>query len=186
VTPNGIILPYRGVTPRIAPDVFVAPGACVIGDVEIGTGSNIWFQCAIRGDVNSIRIGARTNLQDGTVVHVSRRDNGQTEIEDEVTVGHKVLLHACRLHSRSFVGMGATVMDDAEVETDAMLAAGSLLTPRKRVPTGALWAGRPAVHMRDLTADEIAYNAGTAIHYSRMAAEYREALGMQMSDTVSV
>lgn len=77
-------------------------------------------------------------------------------------------------------------MDDAEVESDAMLAAGSLLTPRKRVPTGALWAGRPAVHMRDLTADEIAYNADTAIHYSRMAAEYREALGMQMSDTVSV
>mgnify|MGYP000597823861 FL=1 len=186
MTPSGIVLPYRGVVPRLAPDVFVAPGACVIGDVEIGAGSNIWFQCAVRGDVNSIRIGARTNLQDGTIVHVSRRDNGQAEIEDEVTVGHKVLLHACRLHSRSFVGMGAIVMDDAEVETGAMLAAGSLLTPRKRVPTGALWAGRPAVHMRDLTADEIAYNAATATHYSQMAAEYRETLVMQLGDTVSV
>ncbi len=183
---SGIVLPYRGVEPRIAPDVFLAPGACVIGDVEIGEGANIWFQCAVRGDVNSIRIGARTNLQDSTIVHVSRRDNGQAEIEEDVTVGHKVLLHACRLHARSFVGMGATVMDDAEVETDAMLAAGALLTPRKRVPSGALWAGRPAVHMRDLTPEEIAYNTGTAAHYSRMAAEYREALGLRMSDTVSV
>jgi carbonic anhydrase/acetyltransferase-like protein (isoleucine patch superfamily) len=82
--------------------------------------------------------------------------------------------------------MGAIVMDDAEVEADAMLAAGSLLTPRKRVPTGALWAGRPAVHMRDLTADEIACNRATATHYSRLAAEYREVFGMQMGDTVSV
>lgn len=171
-----MVLPYRGVVPHLSPDAFLAPGACVIGDVKISAGSSIWFQCAIRGDVNSIRIGARTNLQDGTIVHVSRRDHGQTEIEDEVTVGHKVLLHACRLHSRSFVGMGAIVMDDAEVETDAMLAAGSLLTPTKRVPTGALWAGRPAVHMRDLTAEEIAYNRTTATHYSRLAAEYRGVL----------
>ena len=171
-----MVLPYRGVVPRLSPVSFLAPGACVIGDVEIGAESSIWFQCAIRGDVNSIRIGARTNLQDGTIVHVSRRVHGQTEIEDEVTVGHKVLLHACRLHSRSFVGMGAIVMDDAEVETDAMLAAGSLLTPRKRVPTGTLWAGRPAVHMRDLTAEEIAYNRTTATHYSRLAAEYRGVL----------
>ena len=181
-----MVLPYRGVVPRLSPDAFLAPGACVIGDVEIGAGSSIWFQCAIRGDVDSIRIGVRTNLQDGTIVHVSRRDHGQTEIGDEVTVGHKVLLHACCLYSRSFVGMGAIVMDDAEVEADAMLAAGSLLTPRKRVPTGALWAGRPAVHMRDLTADEIACNRATATHYSRLAAEYREAFGMQMGDTVSV
>ena len=180
-----MFLPYRGVVPRLAPDVYLAPGACVIGDVEIGAGSSIWFQCAIRGDVNSIRIGARTNLQDGTIVHVSRRVHGQTEVEDEVTVGHKVLLHACRLHSRSFVGLGAIVMDDAEVETDAMLAAGSLLTPGKRVPTGALWAGRPAVHMRYLTADEIASNGATAAHYSRLAAEYREALGVQTGSTVS-
>jgi carbonic anhydrase/acetyltransferase-like protein (isoleucine patch superfamily) len=186
VTSTGIILPYRGVMPTIAPDVFIAPGASVIGDVEIGEGANVWFQCTLRGDVNSIRIGARTNLQDGTVVHVSRKEPGQALIGDEVTVGHMVLLHACRLHSRCFIGMGATVMDEAEVETDAMLAAGALLTPRKRVPTGTLWGGRPAKYMRDLTEDEIAYNAATATHYSRMAAEYREALGQQMSDTVSV
>lgn len=172
--------------PDIAPDVFLAPGACVIGDVVIGEGANIWFQCTVRGDVNSIRIGARTNLQDGTVVHVSRREPGQTLIGDEVTVGHKVLLHACRLHSRCFIGMGATVMDEAEVETDAMLAAGALLTQRKRVPSGQLWGGRPAKFMRNLTDDEIAYNAGTATHYSRMAAEYRTALGMGQSDTESV
>ncbi|MDA0366892.1 MAG: gamma carbonic anhydrase family protein [Proteobacteria bacterium] len=183
---HGIILPFRGIEPRLAPDVFLAPGACVIGDVEIGAGSSIWFQCAIRGDVNFIRIGARTNIQDGTIIHVSRRDGGQTVIEDDVTIGHQVLLHACRLHARSFVGMGATVMDDAEVETDAMLGAGSLLTSRKRVLTGQLWLGRPAIHIRDLTADEIAYNGATAAHYSRMAAEYRAALGLQAGDTVSV
>jgi len=181
-----MVLPYRGIVPRLAPGAFLAPGACVIGDVEIGAGSSIWFQCTIRGDVNSIHIGARTNLQDGTIVHVSRRGRGKTEVEDEVTVGHKVLLHACRLHSRSFVGMGAIVMDDAEVESDGMLAAGSLLTPRKRVPAGALWAGRPAAPMRDLTADEIAYNRATATHYWRLAAEYREAFGMQAGGTVSL
>ena len=181
-----IVLPYRGVTPRLAPDVFLAPGACVIGDVEICAGSNIWFQCAIRGDVNVIRIGARTNIHDGSIIHVSRREGGDASIGDDVTVGHKVLLHACRLHTRCFVGMAATVMDDAEVETDAMLAAGSLLTPGKRVPSGQLWAGRPAKYMRDLTTDEIAYNGGTALHYSRMAAEYRQSLGLiDPGDTAS-
>lgn len=168
--------------PRIAADVFVAPGACVIGDVEIGAGSSVWFQCAVRGDVSAIRIGRNVNLQDGTVVHVSRRDGGDALVEDDVTVGHKVLLHACRLHPRSFVGMGATVMDDAEVETDAMLAAGALLTPGKRVLRGHLWAGRPARYMRDLTGDEIAYNGATAAHYRQLAADYRHALGVPVSD----
>ena len=181
-----MVLPYRGVVPRLSPDAFLAPDACVIGDVEIGSGSSVWFQCTIRGDVNSIHIGARTNLQDGTIVHVSRRGRGRTEVEDDVTVGHKVLLHACRLHSRSFVGMGAIVMDDAEVESDAMLAAGSLLAPRKRVPAGTLWAGHPAAHVRDLTADEVAYNRATAMQYWRLAAEYRKAFGMQAGGTVSV
>jgi carbonic anhydrase/acetyltransferase-like protein (isoleucine patch superfamily) len=183
---SGIVVPFRGILPRLADDVFVAPGACVIGDVEIGAGSGIWFQCALRGDVNIIRIGKNVNLQDGTIVHVSRRETGETLIEDDVTVGHQVLLHACRLHSRSFVGMAATVMDDAEVETDAMLAAGSLLTPGKRVLRGQLWAGRPAKHTRDLTEEEIAYNGATAESYRRLAAEYRSALGVAADRDLSV
>ncbi len=183
---SGLIIPFRGVEPRVAPDVFVAPGATIVGDVEIAAGSSVWYQCVVRGDVAAIRIGCNVNLQDGTVVHVSRRDGGETVVEDDVTVGHKVLLHACHLHERSFIGMGATVMDRAHVESDAMLAAGALLTPGKRVPAGQLWAGRPARYLRDLTADEIAYNAATAAHYRRLAADHMVALGVPAGESLSV
>jgi len=185
VSASGNIVPFRGIVPRLADDVFVAPGASVIGDVEIGAGSSVWYQCTVRGDVSAIRIGENVNLQDGTVVHVSRRDGGETVIEDDVTVGHMVLVHACRLHRRSFVGMGAIVMDRAEVESDAMLAAGALLTPGKRVPSGQLWAGRPARHLRDLTADEIAYNGATAAHYRQLAADHKAALGIPAGNPLS-
>src|SRR5690606_27614238 len=123
------------------------------GDVTVGAETGIWFGCVLRGDVDRIRIGARTNIQDGTVVHVSHRD-GPTVIGDEVTVGHLALLHACTLEDRSFVGMKACVMDGAVVESGAMVAAGALVTPGKRVPSGQLWAGSPARPMRDLTEAE--------------------------------
>ena len=170
-----IILPHRGVRPKIADDAFVAPGAVVIGDVEIGSGASVWFGCVLRGDVNVIRVGARTNLQDGTIVHVNH-GNGPTFIGADVVIGHKCLIHACTLEDGAFIGMGASVIDNAVVEGGAMVAAGALVTPHKRVPRGQLWAGRPARYARDLTAEEVEHAAGIVERYHALGAEYRESL----------
>jgi carbonic anhydrase/acetyltransferase-like protein (isoleucine patch superfamily) len=175
-TMSATILPYRGIFPQIAANVFIAPSAAVIGDVVIGAGSNVWFGCVIRGDVNEIRIGDRTNIQDGTIIHVTRQKCG-TYIGSDVTIGHMVLLHACTLEDGAFIGMQATVMDGAVVEGGAMVAAGALITPGKRVRKGQLWSGRPAKHSRDLSPKEIEENAAIAPHYVRLAREYLDAVG---------
>lgn len=167
----GLILPYRGVLPKIAPEVWVAPNAAVIGDVEIGAGSSVWFSCTVRGDVNEIRVGADTNIQDGTVIHVSKDGQG-SYIGDGVTIGHMAVIHACTLGDGCFIGMNACIMDDAVVEPGAMVAAGALVTPGKRVPAGQLWTGRPARHVRDLTPEEAAYIPESARRYAALAAEY--------------
>jgi len=167
-----IILPYRGVWPTIADDAFIAPGAVVIGDVVIGPLSSVWFGCVIRGDVHEIRIGAETNIQDGTIVHVSKGTFG-TYIGDGITIGHKALIHACTLETDCFIGMGATVMDGSVVEGGAMVAAGAMVTPGKRVPRGELWAGSPARLKRALTASDTAGWPGQASHYATLGAEYR-------------
>lgn len=173
------IFPYRGKWPTIADSVFLAPGAMVIGDVEIGPETSLWPGVVVRGDVNIIRIGARTNLQDGTVVHVDRRQYGSF-IGDDVTVGHKALLHACTVEDGAFVGMSATVMDGAVVEKGGMLAAGALLTPGKRVGAGEIWAGSPAKFMRELSEKEKAHEAESAKVYRDLAQEYREMMsGLQ-------
>jgi carbonic anhydrase/acetyltransferase-like protein (isoleucine patch superfamily) len=117
-----LILPYKNITPKIHPTAFIAPGAVIVGDVEIGAESSIWFGCVLRGDVNVIRVGARTNIQDGTIVHVTKGGQG-THIGDEVTVGHMVLLHDCTLADRSFIGMKAAIIDRAKVESMAMVGA---------------------------------------------------------------
>ncbi len=168
------LLAYRERSPIVGHRVFVAPGATVAGDVTIGDHSGLWFGVVVRGDVNIVRIGARTNIQDGTVVHVSRNGKG-THIGDDVTVGHMAMLHDCRLENRSFVGMQACVMDGAVVETGAMVAAGALVTPGKRVPAGEVWGGRPAKFMRALTDDEAAYLQTSADNYVALAAEYLDA-----------
>ncbi len=147
----------------------------MIGDVEIGPETNVWFGCVIRGDVCHIRIGARTNIQDGTVVHVTR-EKGPTIIGDNITIGHKALLHACTLEDDSFVGMGATVMDDAVVESGAMVAAAAVVTPKKRVPKGQLWAGSPAKHFRDLKEEELQYIDFSAGHYVKLGQQYKTEL----------
>ena len=165
------ILPFRGVWPRIAGDAYVAPGASVIGDVEIGAGSSVWFGCTVRGDMASIRIGAGSNIQDGSIIHVSSDDLG-TVVGDDVVVGHMCLIHACTLEDRSFVGSTACILDGAVVESDAMVAAGSLLLGGRRVKSGELWAGRPAQHLRDLRAEEIANILTTSGRYSEYAAQY--------------
>ncbi len=170
-----LILPYQGITPRIAEGVFIAPNATIIGDVEIGAGSNIWFGCVIRGDVCPIRIGERTNIQDGTVIHVTRKV-GPTHIGSGITIGHSALLHACTLEDDCFVGMHATVLDGAVVESGAMLAAGALLAPNKRVPSGQLWAGNPAKFFREMKNAEKAFIPVSSQNYCELAEEYHASL----------
>lgn len=172
---------FAGHTPRLAPDAFVAPGAQVIGDVEIGPGSSVWYNCVLRGDLNHIRVGAGSNIQDGSVVHVdSGLDGGcgyPALIGDGVLVGHLAIVHGCTLMDGCFVGMGAIIMDGCVIEPGAMLAAGALLTPGKRIPAGELWGGRPAKLMRVMSEQERALNALGAPGYAQLAQEHRKALG---------
>ena len=167
-----MVHPFGSDMPQIANDVFIAPGAHVIGKVSIGAGSSIWFNCVLRGDVGRISVGERTNIQDGTIVHVTG-GRFDTHIGDDVLIGHGCIIHGCRLENHAFVGMGAIVLDGAVVEPDAMLAAGALLTPGKVVKSGELWAGRPAKFLRSQTAAEIAGNRAGAAGYARLAQVYR-------------
>lgn len=168
-----IILPYKNITPEIADNAYIAPGAAVIGAVEIGDEVGIWFNVTIRGDVEPIKIGARTNIQDNSVIHCTRGGH-PTNIGEGVTVGHSVTLHACTLQDNCFVGMGAIVMDDCVIEENAMLAAGAMLTPGKIIPSGQLWAGSPAKYFRDLTEEEIAFIPISAANYVKHVYEYLE------------
>jgi gamma-carbonic anhydrase len=175
------ILAYGGHTPAIDPAAFVAPGARIIGQVVIGAHSSIWYNCVLRGDVNRIRIGARTNIQDGTVIHVDSPKTGNdaglpTIIGDDVLIGHLVMLHGSILHDRAFVGLGSIVMDGCTIESDGMLAAGAMLTPGKTIGAGELWMGRPAKKLRDMSADEIAGNRRGAAHYADLATLHAAAI----------
>ena len=161
---NVTILPFRGITPLIDPTAFVAPGCHVIGDVRIGADASIWYNSVIRGDVGQITIGARTNIQDGTIVHVTGGTHN-TEIGADVLIGHIAMIHGCKLHDRAFVGLGAIVMDGCEIEPTGMLAAGAMLTPGKRIAAGQMWAGRPAKYVRDLSEAEIAGQRAGVAHY---------------------
>jgi carbonic anhydrase/acetyltransferase-like protein (isoleucine patch superfamily) len=164
-----------GVAPRIDPTAFVAPTAVVIGDVEIGPETGVWFHCVLRGDDNFIRIGARSNLQDGTVVHINSKTY-PTIIGDDVTIGHGAIIHACTLHDWAFVGLGATVMDGAVIERGGMLSAGGLLSPGKVIGPNELWVGAPAKLKRVLSAEERAGFDYNAIHYRELAARFRKGL----------
>lgn len=166
-----IIKPYKKIFPQIAASVFVAENAVIIGDVVIGEESSVWYNCVLRGDVNDIKIGARTNIQDGTVIHVSSTTQG-SYIGDDVTIGHMALIHACTIGDRAFIGMKACVMDDAVIEDEAMVAAGALVTPGKRVPKHQLWGGSPARYMRDLTPEEIEFLRFSAERYVRVSRSY--------------
>ena len=150
--------------PEIDDRAFIAPTAAVVGAVRIGADSSIWYQVTVRGDNNYIIIGTGTNIQDNSCIHISSREF-PTIIGNHVSVGHSALVHACTLEDHSFVGMGAIVMDGAVIESDAMLAAGAMLTQGKRIPSGELWAGRPARKMRMLTPQDIADNHRIARHY---------------------
>lgn len=167
-----IILPWKGVWPKIADDAFIAPNATIIGDVEIASKASIWFGCVVRGDVNYIRVGQRSNIQDGAIVHAET--NGHpTIIGDDVLIGHLAVVHACTLESGCFVGMTSTLLDGAVVESQAMVAAGALIGPGKRVPSGQLWAGTPARFIRDLKPEEIAKFPKAIARYVELSQGYR-------------
>lgn len=168
---SNLFTAYRGITPTIRSDAFIAPSADIIGDVVIGAESSIWYGVVVRGDVNYIRIGSRTNIQDGTIIHVWRKE-GPTIIGDNVTVGHQALLHACIIEDNSFIGMGATVMDKAVVESGGMVAAGALVTPGKVIKNGEIWAGNPAKFFREMTQEEKDFIAISAQNYVELSREY--------------
>lgn len=169
------ILTFEGVTPTIDETAFIAPGARVIGHVTIGADSSLWYNVVVRGDGNTISIGARSNVQDGSVIHISTGTHA-TVIGDDVLIGHLAMVHGCTLHDRAFVGFGAVVMDGCVIESDAMLAAGAMLTPGKRIPSGQLWSGRPARYMRDLSPEEMAGNQKGVAAYVEEARKHKRAI----------
>jgi carbonic anhydrase/acetyltransferase-like protein (isoleucine patch superfamily) len=175
LTGVGPIYSLDGITPNVAPDAFIAPGAAVIGDVEIGSETGIWFHCLVRGDINVVRIGARTNIQDGTIVHV---DSGEfaTYIGDDVTVGHNAVIHACTLKNRAFVGISATVLDGAVIDEGGVLGAGGLLTPGKVIGRNELWVGAPAKLVRVMSDEERKRFDRNADVYRQLAARFRAGL----------
>jgi gamma-carbonic anhydrase len=172
---TGPVFSLDGITPTIAPDAFIAPTAAVIGDVTVGSETGIWFHCLVRGDLQFIHIGARTNIQDGAIIHV---DSGgfSTTIGDDVTVGHNAVIHACTLKNRAFVGISATVLDGAVIEEGGMLAAGGLLTPGKVIGSNELWAGTPARLLRVMTGDERKKFDRNAEVYRQLARRFRAGL----------
>src|SRR5690625_4719679 len=154
-----MIRSFEGIHPTISSSTFVDESAVIIGDVHIGADSTVWPMSVIRGDVNSIRIGARTSIQDGSVIHATHDGpytpgGAATSVGDDVTVGHKVILHACTIHDRVLVGMGVIVMDKAVVESDSIIGAGSLVPPGKVLESGYLYVGSPVKQVRPLTERE--------------------------------
>ncbi|MFL6844240.1 MAG: gamma carbonic anhydrase family protein [Allosphingosinicella sp.] len=175
------LIGFGGKSPRLDPTAFAAPGAVLIGDIELGPEASIWYNCVLRGDVNRIRIGARSNIQDGSVLHVDSPRPGHeaghpTLIGEDVLIGHMAMVHGCILHDRAFVGLGSIVMDGCEIESGGMLAAGALLAPGRRIPARQLWAGRPAKYVRDLSDEELAGQQLGVAHYVALAKLHAEAL----------
>lgn len=164
-------MPHHGVAPEIAEDVFLAPGSVVIGDVHIGAGSSVWFNTVVRGDVHHIRIGERVNIQDLSMVHVTTGKH-PTIIGDDVTVGHRVVLHGCTVESGALIGMGAVVMDRAVIGANALVGAGALVTEGTVIPPGTLALGAPARPRRALTQPELDELKASPGRYAALARTY--------------
>ena len=172
-----MIRPFQGIHPSLDSSVFVAETAVIIGDVEVGPQSSIWYNCVVRGDVNSIRIGARSNVQDLSMLHVTHKKHAADPgapliIGDDVTVGHSVTLHGCTLENGCFIGMQAMVIDKAVVGEGALVGARALVTEGTIIPPHTLWVGAPARYKRDLTPDEIERLAKSAQNYINYALQY--------------
>ena len=175
------IVSIHGKSPRIDPSAFVAPGCRIIGDVTIGAGSSVWYNCVLRADVSRIVIGARTNIQDGSVLHCDPPRPGDPDgspllIGDDVLIGHMAMVHGCVLEDRAFVGLGAIVMNKARIGGDAMLAAGAMLTEGKVMEPRQLWGGRPARFMRNLDDAAIAGMRVGVAHYAEYARVHAAAI----------
>ena len=172
------IRPFKQYTPNIHSSCMVDESAVVIGQVELVEDVSIWPTAVLRGDVNFIRIGARSNVQDGSVLHVTHRKPDQPDgsplvVGEDVTVGHKVVLHGCTIGNRVLVGMGAVVLDDAVVDDEVIIGAGSLVPPRKHLKSGYLYVGSPVKQVRALNEEERAFLKKSAANYVAWAAEYR-------------
>jgi carbonic anhydrase/acetyltransferase-like protein (isoleucine patch superfamily) len=163
-----MVVSFEGQVPVLGGDVFVAPTATVLGHVHLGHEASVWYGSVLRGDVGTIRIGARTNIQDSCVVHITGGVH-DTHIGDEVTVGHRVILHGCRIASRVLVGMGAVVMDGVEVGEHCLIGAGALLPPGKKIPPGSMVMGAPGKVVRSLSEQEINHIVLSAAHYVELA-----------------
>jgi carbonic anhydrase/acetyltransferase-like protein (isoleucine patch superfamily) len=171
------IRPYKGIVPQLGARVYVDDSAVVIGDVVLGEDASVWPQCSVRGDVNAIRIGARSNIQDNTVMHVTHKYPDLPEgraciVGDDVTVGHQCVLHACTIGNECLIGMGSIVLDGAVLHDRVLLGAGSLVTEGKELEGGYLWLGRPAKKVRPLTEQELKWFAYSAKHYVKLKDEY--------------
>jgi carbonic anhydrase/acetyltransferase-like protein (isoleucine patch superfamily) len=167
-----LILSVRGFTPKLGSDVFLAETAQLIGEVELGDQASIWYQVVLRADVNFIKVGKQTNIQDGTVIHGTFQGCG-TEIGDRVTIGHQVLLHGCKIGKGCLIGMGSIVMDHVEIGEHCLVGAGSLLTERSKFPPRSLILGRPAKIKRELTSEEISALEKSADQYLLYASWYK-------------
>ncbi|MEA3277343.1 MAG: gamma carbonic anhydrase family protein [Pseudomonadota bacterium] len=169
---------FQGRHPRIAATAWVDESAVIVGDVEIGPRSSVWPMCVLRGDIHHIRIGTETNIQDGSILHVSHDSRflpggAPLVIHDRVTVGHQAVLHGCEIQDRCLVGIGARVLDRAVLESRTMLGAGSLVPPGRVLEGGYLWLGVPARRVRPLTDEELEYLDYSAEHYVRLADGHR-------------
>jgi carbonic anhydrase/acetyltransferase-like protein (isoleucine patch superfamily) len=170
---------FKNSFPKLGARAYVDESAAVIGDVELGEDASIWPMCSIRGDVNLIRIGARSNIQDGSVIHVTHRygdlpDGNATRIGNDVTVGHKVMLHGCTVEDLCLIGMDSVILDGAIIRSQVLLGAGSLVPEGKDLEGGYLWLGRPAKKVRELTEQEMKWFAYSAMHYVKLKNEYME------------
>lgn len=171
------IKPFKTKTPQLGNSVFIDDSALVIGDVEIGEDSSVWPMSVLRGDVHFIRVGKRTNIQDGSICHVTHYGEYSPEgspliIGDDVTVGHHCTIHACRIANRVLVGMGSIILDGAIIQDDVMLGAGSLVSPGKILESGYLWLGSPAKKIRPLKEEEIKFLKYSAKHYVDLKNQY--------------
>ncbi|MFM8332933.1 MAG: gamma carbonic anhydrase family protein [Candidatus Methylumidiphilus sp.] len=171
---------YQGKTPHIGKDVFIDDTALVVGDVSLGDDASIWPMAVLRGDVNRIEVGARSNIQDGSVLHVTH--DGEhvpggfaLYVGEDVTVGHRVVLHGCRVGDRCLIGMGAVVMDGAVIEDDVIVGAGSLVPPGRTLESGFLYVGVPAKRARPLTDQDLAFLRYSATHYCLLKDAHRDA-----------
>ena len=183
--PGVRLISIHGKTPQIHDRAFIAPGCTIIGDVTIGADSSVWYNCVLRADVSRIVIGARTNIQDGSVLHCDPERPGDPGgspliIGDDVLVGHMVMLHGCRIEDRGFVGLGAIAMNKAVIGSDAMLAAGAMLTEGKVMASRELWGGRPARKMRDLDDMAVAGMRMGVAHYVENGRAHAAAIGADL------